>query len=164
MIFTHSKKSLIVMLFISAALLVVGSVLFIIKPKSSKQIDSFAECKNAGYPIQESYPERCITPEGNSFVNPEQIVPSQPISMTGELICLPHKNTDGPQTLECAFGIQNENGENYAISDPEMKFVTAMTNGQSYQITGLFTPESESKYDIVGTIELISISDAFDIR
>lgn len=33
---------------------------------------SFEECKSAGNPIQESYPERCVTPDGKSFTNPEQ--------------------------------------------------------------------------------------------
>lgn len=30
-------------------------------------ITSFEECKNAGYPIMESYPEQCRTPEGLTF-------------------------------------------------------------------------------------------------
>ncbi len=30
-------------------------------------IDSFEDCAAAGYPIQESYPERCAVPGGDSF-------------------------------------------------------------------------------------------------
>jgi len=30
-------------------------------------IDSFEDCAAAGYPIQESFPERCVTPDGQSF-------------------------------------------------------------------------------------------------
>jgi hypothetical protein len=30
-------------------------------------IDSFEECAAAGYPIAESYPEQCFTPDGRSF-------------------------------------------------------------------------------------------------
>jgi hypothetical protein len=30
-------------------------------------IDSFEECAAAGYPIMESYPEQCMTPDGRSF-------------------------------------------------------------------------------------------------
>lgn len=37
-------------------------------------VDSFADCKDKGYPIQESYPEVCRTPSGKSFTNPDQKV------------------------------------------------------------------------------------------
>jgi hypothetical protein len=30
-------------------------------------IDSFEDCARAGYPIAESYPEQCFTPDGRSF-------------------------------------------------------------------------------------------------
>lgn len=32
-------------------------------------ITSFEECATAGYPIQESYPRQCRTPEGKTFVS-----------------------------------------------------------------------------------------------
>jgi hypothetical protein len=32
-------------------------------------ITNFEECRNAGYPIMESYPEQCRTPDGSLFVN-----------------------------------------------------------------------------------------------
>lgn len=35
-------------------------------------ISSFQECALAGYPIMETYPERCATPDGRTFVNIEQ--------------------------------------------------------------------------------------------
>lgn len=31
------------------------------------RVTSFAECEAAGYPIQESYPPVCVTPDGQSF-------------------------------------------------------------------------------------------------
>jgi hypothetical protein len=33
-------------------------------------IDSFDECARAGYPIAESYPEQCRTPDGRVFTRP----------------------------------------------------------------------------------------------
>lgn len=30
-------------------------------------VTSFQQCADAGYPVQESYPRKCITPEGQSF-------------------------------------------------------------------------------------------------
>jgi hypothetical protein len=32
-------------------------------------IDSFAKCAAAGYPVMESFPEQCRTPDGRTFVN-----------------------------------------------------------------------------------------------
>ncbi|HLD64319.1 MAG TPA: Gmad2 immunoglobulin-like domain-containing protein [Candidatus Peribacteraceae bacterium] len=34
----------------------------------SSTIDSFEDCVAAGYPIMESYPEQCRTPDGRTFV------------------------------------------------------------------------------------------------
>lgn len=33
------------------------------------KINSFKACADAGYPIQESYPERCSVPGGKTFTN-----------------------------------------------------------------------------------------------
>ncbi|MGB4759117.1 MAG: hypothetical protein WBP26_03590 [Candidatus Saccharimonadales bacterium] len=37
-------------------------------------VSNFADCKDRGYPIQESYPEVCRTPSGKTFTNPDQKV------------------------------------------------------------------------------------------
>lgn len=37
-------------------------------------------------------------------------------TLSGTLECLPHSNTSGPQTTECAFGIKTDEGEHYAIN------------------------------------------------
>jgi len=36
---------------------------------SSKQVNNYEECAAAGYAIAESYPQQCITPGGDVFVN-----------------------------------------------------------------------------------------------
>lgn len=38
------------------------------KEERMKKINSFAECADAGYPILESYPEQCKTPDGRTFI------------------------------------------------------------------------------------------------
>jgi hypothetical protein len=48
-----------------------------------KTINSFKECADAGYPIAESYPEQCRTPDGKMFtrdVTPEPDTPTSPSS------------------------------------------------------------------------------------
>lgn len=36
-------------------------------------ISSFEECKRAGYPIMESFPEQCRTPDGRVFISPQEL-------------------------------------------------------------------------------------------
>lgn len=36
--------------------------------RGDQNINSFEECADAGYPIMESYPEQCRTPDGRNFV------------------------------------------------------------------------------------------------
>ncbi|KKW20100.1 MAG: hypothetical protein UY63_C0001G0005 [Parcubacteria group bacterium GW2011_GWA2_51_10] len=40
---------------------------------TTANIKNFDECAAAGYPIMESYPEQCRTPDGRTFVNERQI-------------------------------------------------------------------------------------------
>lgn len=36
-------------------------------------IDSYDKCVAAGYPVMESYPTQCRTPDGKTFINDEEI-------------------------------------------------------------------------------------------
>lgn len=60
------------------ALLVIAGVFYISRRDGVAQIRSFEDCKNAGYQIMESFPERCSTPDGRVFVNTEQSATSTP--------------------------------------------------------------------------------------
>jgi hypothetical protein len=69
-IYLKIKKSrMFIAIFILLLVVVVLVGLVIINKDSEIQISSFAECAEAGYPIQESFPERCVTPGGQTFVN-----------------------------------------------------------------------------------------------
>ncbi len=35
--------------------------------------------------------------------------------LEGEVVCLPHRNTTGPVTLECAYGLKTDDGKYYAL-------------------------------------------------
>jgi hypothetical protein len=56
------------------------------------------------------------------FINKEQnlgaVVDPTPknATITGIYGCLPHLDTSGPQTMECAFGIKTDQGEYYAVN------------------------------------------------
>ena len=48
--------------------MIVSLVIWKYQQKSAvEQISSFEECARAGYPVLESYPEQCRTPNGESF-------------------------------------------------------------------------------------------------
>ncbi|MCE9644082.1 hypothetical protein K8Q93_02500 [Candidatus Parcubacteria bacterium] len=50
---------------------------FVYKDGATKEITTFEECAAAGYPIMESYPEQCRTPDGKTFARfTQQVIPS----------------------------------------------------------------------------------------
>jgi hypothetical protein len=68
------KRSALIV-FIVFDVLVVALAAWFFYQQSTKppttSINSYADCAAAGYPIQESYPEQCRTPDGKSFTNPD---------------------------------------------------------------------------------------------
>ncbi len=69
----QKKTSTITLIGVAIVLaLIVGLLLSlsnIAKQQKMYAISTFEECKDAGYPIMESYPEQCATPDGRSFIN-----------------------------------------------------------------------------------------------
>ncbi|HEY4487163.1 MAG TPA: hypothetical protein VI483_00160 [Candidatus Paceibacterota bacterium] len=68
------------MAIVSIIVLVVGAgVLLVLSEDTTApnvaSISNFDECKKAGYPIMEKYPEECATPDGRTFMNESQLVP-----------------------------------------------------------------------------------------
>ncbi len=100
-------------------------------------------------PVQET--------EGNTDV---PVVVSGAITVTGRFICLPHKDTTGPQTLECASGIAADDGFNYAL---DLSAVTYPAGIESARVTGHFVPAEAlstnqwQKYDMRGIIAVDSV-------
>lgn len=97
-------------------------------------------------------------------LSPNDPDPSEPassgerITISGTMICLPHKNTNGPQTLECAMGMKADNGKNYALADPKWKFLIGIGTSEKITVTGTLKPPTSDKYDTVGTIELQTLT------
>jgi hypothetical protein len=82
------------------------------------------------------------------------------VSITGTMTCLPHKNTTGPQTLECAFGLKDAQGNYYALrdTDPNYKNVAGADGNSQVTVHGTFTLGTNPTYNIVGTIDVTSIT------
>lgn len=67
---TYMKRTITLVI----GLVVSGAIMSFIFINALLQGDAknFQECKDRGYPIQESYPEVCSTPEGKRFTNTDQ--------------------------------------------------------------------------------------------
>lgn len=81
------------------------------------------------------------------------------VTVKGEIMCLPHKNTTGPQTMECAYGLKAAGGEYYGLSDkdPEYKNISGVPMNKQVEVTGSLKLNTDNKYDTIGTIYITSI-------
>lgn len=116
-------------------------------------IRSFEECVAAGNLVQESMPERCTTAEGVTF---ERTLEGDR-EVTGQVVCLPKKNQKGPQTLECAIGLRDAQGNHYGITRPDQQPITNMTTQTQVTLKGRFIPipsTSTTPYNIIGVLEI----------
>lgn len=68
-----SKK---VKITIIAVIVIAGLSFWLVNHFTSSDVNSFEECVDAGYLIMESYPRRCKTPEGKTFI--EDVTPKNP--------------------------------------------------------------------------------------
>lgn len=85
----------------------------------------------------------------------------------GEYVCLPHKDTGGPQTLECALGLKADDGRYYAVSASgaiaESASATTPT-GARVRLTGNVVPAPAlsttewDRYDIAGVISVTTFT------
>ncbi|HVU06785.1 MAG TPA: hypothetical protein VHE10_03305 [Candidatus Paceibacterota bacterium] len=89
----------------------------------------------------------------------------QRVTITGNRICLPHKDTTGPQTLECAFGIKADDGKNYGLDTSLLSAtgtVDAINSATRVRVTGALTPVEMlnsnfwQRYDIAGILQVTS--------
>ncbi len=80
------------------------------------------------------------------------------LTVEGEFVCLPHKDTSGPQTLECAFGIKSENTY-YAVTDStsDYSLISKAGTGDRVKVTGTFKERSDSIYQDSGILTITSL-------
>lgn len=103
----------------------------------------------------------------NNYIYTQKQVPTEIVpysaTLTGKYICLPSKNTDLPQTMECALGLQTEDGELYALDFNQVSQTPPdLTMGQTYVVSGQITPVEMlsssrwQRYAIVGIVTVTS--------
>jgi len=71
----------------------------------------------------------------------ETILPPFDGEITGEYVCLPHKDTRGPQTMECAYGIRLEDGTHLALDfGQNQQDLSQFQVGQTARLNGHLIP------------------------
>lgn len=77
------------------------------------------------------------------------------VTVEGRMTCLPHRDTSGPQTMECAIGFKADNGDYYGIRSQDS---LVDTSGRDHlRVTGSLGPAASSKYQSEGTITVSKI-------
>jgi hypothetical protein len=101
--------------------------------------------------------ERSSAPSSSD--SPDIQLDNTPVTAEGEIVCLPHQNTESPQTLECAYGMKTVAGTYYALSDPtsDYSFLTSAGSGERVKVTGTFKTNKDSKYQDKGTITITAL-------
>lgn len=100
--------------------------------------------------------------------NPNQTTPTmgRPYNATlsGEYVCLPHKNADGPQTMECMYGLKTTDGNYYGIDFYLMSKMHEQTKiGQIITARGVVQSADQlqsttwQKYNITGVLSVTEI-------
>lgn len=86
---------------------------------------------------------------------PEKTIPASETAITleGTIVCLPHLNTDGPHTLECAYGLKTADNTYYALRDTiDHSVIGQLATDQKARVSGAFKNEPSEKYQDIGTI------------
>ncbi len=94
----------------------------------------------------------------------EAVVPERR-TITGEYVCLPHRDKTGPQTMECTFGLKSDTGEHYSLDFMlSSRLAPDLNVGDRLTVSGVFTPLERLsadfwyRYDIVGIISVTDFS------
>ena len=104
--------------------------------------------------------------ESEPAVSQGEMLTPQEVTLKGTFVCLPHKDTSGPQTMECAQGLKAEDGNFYAVdmqavSDtPAFSFPsdTSVTiEGQLVPVEALST-DMWNKYGIKGIMKVSKVT------
>jgi hypothetical protein len=85
----------------------------------------------------------------------------QSISLNGHIVCLPHRDKTGPQTEECAYGLQGDDKYYYGLLGlDQSQLIDGTVSPQKYvSVVGtLQQPAANDKYDIYGNINISTIS------
>jgi hypothetical protein len=88
----------------------------------------------------------------------------QPISLLGELECLPRKVDNVTTSVACALGFKDAVGNHYALHDnaPGFENLMKVPQGVPAYIEGTFVAQDDPQYTSLGIINVDSLRPASD--
>jgi hypothetical protein len=72
------------------------------------------------------------------------------VTIEGLAVCLPHKDTSGPQTMECAVGLKANSGKYYGVKNKDI--TSSVGTNKTIKVTGFLEEIADSKYAIEGML------------
>lgn len=96
-------------------------------------------------------------PQEDNSTQSETFHEDEEIAIEGEITCLSYKDTSGPTELSCALGLQEIDGKSFALRSDDSSLIGTIPTGQNVEIVGNFIPDKNSKYDIVGSIQVTKV-------
>lgn len=87
----------------------------------------------------------------------------------GEVVCLPHRDTTGPTTLECAYGVKTDEGNYYGLDGSQLPTEKqgGYETGKRVSFEGaLLTPEQmpESFWNTYNIVGILQVQDYWEYR
>lgn len=81
------------------------------------------------------------------------------IQIVGESICLQHAAKGDFHTMECAFGLKDSDGTDYALRDTtnDYSLVTKISSAKKLKVAGTYRTSTDTKYTQSGTIEVTDV-------
>jgi hypothetical protein len=101
-----------------------------------------------------------VTPAPTAATRHTSLASGTAVTVTGTGVCLPARDTNGPQTLQCAMGIQGNDGFYYALRDstPDYTYLSKIQNGKTITVSGVFMLSAQTQYQSEGTITITGVS------
>lgn len=100
----------------------------------------------------------------SSFNRTQDDAIPQNVTLSGTYVCLPHIDTEGPQTEECALGMHADDGKYYALDFGQSAQATEeFQDGKYFQAEGFVVPKMAlssdhwQKYDMEGVFVINKI-------
>lgn len=86
-------------------------------------------------------------------------------TFSGTTTCLPHRDTSGPTTMECALGLKTDEGFHIGLdmSAVQMEAGSGLDTGEDVTVSGLYVPVEQMSgtmgqiYDIRGVMRVSSV-------
>lgn len=143
-------------------------------------VNSMAKQSDGSYDVQGTLVEKTSTGDAGTFpvtatvrqmsgrwlitafsgYPPQEIPATGAVSIDGTMVCLPHKDMSGPQTLECAIGLEDGQGRYFALDETALGAPgpSDIATGKQVRVEGTFTPRTDSLYQDIGVIKVTSIT------